>query len=151
MSKEFLIASYETKRLLILNTFLNHPKKIDPALAFAYHHRMAPILHEEIAREHYGLDPYADIYAVKADFVGEVAKYLDEQWLAEDLDSIAFSKLEDKFGGYKANRIELISSIQYLFLDHRFDDKLYEAVKKNAPLEAHGIMDAYTADDVSFE
>lgn len=151
MSKELLIATYENRRLLVLNIFLTRPNKISAALAYAYEHRLAPIFHEEIAREHYGMDPYEDIYAVKADFIRAVAKHVDEHWLATNLDDVNFSKLENAFGGYKTNRMELVFAIRYMRLDGRFDDELYKAIVANAPVEARSIMDAYEADDVNFE
>lgn len=151
MSKDLLIAAYENKRLLILSTFLNHPGKVPPALAYAHDKRIAPIFHENIARECYGMDPYAEIYAVKARFVEEVSKHIDKLWLAKNLKNVGFQDLETSFGGYKANRMELVHAIRYMYLDDRFDDELYSAIKVGAPLEAHGIMDGYTPDDVEFK
>lgn len=147
MSDALLIAAYENRRLLVLNTFLNHPNKIPPALAFAYEHRLAPLFHEEI-REHYGTDPYEDIYAVRRDFITDVSEWLDQRWLDKDYEGVKFSKLENAFGGYKANRMELVFSLKYMRLDRRFDDELFKAVMKDAPVEAQGVMQTYEPKDV---
>lgn len=51
------------------------------------------------------------MYSVKEDFITEVMRYVDERWLAKDFDALGFYNLEDKFGGYKTNRIELIHAL----------------------------------------
>lgn len=135
----------------MLTTFLQHPNKVHKALAYAYEKRMAPIFHEEIARETYDLDPYAEIYAIDADFVRKVSKFIDDHWLAKTLNAVQFNKLEDAFGGYKANRMELAFAIRYMQLDGRFDTTLYQAILKDAPVEAHSILDDYTTNDVDLE
>lgn len=151
MSKELLIATYETKRMLVLTSFVNSPRLILPALAYAYEKRLAPILHEEIAREKYGLDPFDEIYPVKAEFMHRLLKDVDEKWLAKDFASLAFNEIEDRFGGYKVNRLEIAHTLRYAFLSGSFEDDVWTAIKKNAPSEAYSINRKFEPEDISFE
>lgn len=151
ISKALLIAAYETKRMLVLTTFANNPKLVLPALAYAYDCRLAPIFHEGVAREMHGVDPFEDVYPVKREFMTSVAKFVDDRWIASDFDGIAFTKIEDEFGGYKMNRLEIASTLRYAFLSSRFDETVYAAIKKSAPSEAFRITSRYGPEDVSFE
>src|SRR5690606_22693060 len=121
------------------------------AHAFAVQNRLAPIFHENILRETYGEDPFEEVYAVKADFITEVLKYVDERWLAEDFDALGFCNLEGKFGGYKTNRVELIHSLEYMRIDGRFDDKVWAAIEANAPAEANSLDSTFSPKNVYFD
>ncbi len=145
-----LVAVYETKRQNFLTAFVQNPDKFDPALAYAYEKRLAPVFHEDVVRETYGTDPFADVYAVKADFANEVLKYIDQCSLAKDFKSIEFSNLEDKFGGYKANRMELIHIVEYARISRRFDDQVYAAIESNAPMEANQLDATFSPGNVYF-
>lgn len=147
MDQDALIALYENKRLLVLNTFITHPQQVESALAFAYYHRLAPIFHEDIARETYERDPYAEIYAVKADFMNAVTKYIDGHWLGKTLDHVEFYELEGHFGGRDA-RIALIHTIEYARIGRRFDDEVYAAIQRNAPMEANNLESKFEPKDV---
>ncbi|WP_441460169.1 hypothetical protein [Burkholderia thailandensis] len=145
-----LIALYELKRQSFLIGYIQNPKHFADALAFAYFNRLAPIFHEDIMREYYGSDPFAEVYAVKADFMNEVLKYVDECEHQGDFTAIEFYNLEDKFGGYKANRIELIHTLEYARIDGRFSEKVWNAIEHNAPSEANRLEQAFSPKDVSF-
>lgn len=148
--KQHLIALYEVKRQAFLNSYLQNRERFSDALAFAYHHRIAPAFHENIARERYGGDPFDEVYAVKRDFIEEVTRYVDDCALADDFEAIGFYKLEDKFGGYKANRIELIYALEYARIDGRFDEKVWKAIEANAPMEANRLRSKFSPEDVEF-
>lgn len=141
---------YEIKRQNFLIGYIQSPSNFNPALAYAYEHRLAPIFHEEIAREGYGEDLFANVYRVPADFMNEVLKYIDECDLNDKLSEIQFGKLEDKFGGYKANRMELIRTIEYAKIDGRFGEKVYQAIEEDAPVEGKNFSDSFEPKDVHF-
>lgn len=145
-----LIALYEIKRQGFLLGYIQNPDRFGDALAFAYYHRIAPVLHEDIARETYDGDPFEDIYAVKRDFILEVLKYIDERDLAGDHDALGFYKLEEQFGGYKTNRMELIHALEYIRIEGRFDDKVWAAIESNAPAEANSLEAKFSPQDVDF-
>lgn len=143
-------ALYEIKRQSFLIGYIQNPDRFDAALAYAYEHRIAPVFHEQIAREQYEEDLFADAYAVSADFMDEVYAYMDECDLNNQLHELEFYKLEDRFGGYKRNRIELIRTIEYARISGRFSDNVYKAIEKNAPVEANHLDDKFEPKDVFF-
>lgn len=145
-----LIALYETKRQAFLFAYIQMPERFSAALAYAYFHRVAPIFHENIARETYDVDPFDEIYTVQSEFVEAVVKYVDEEWRANNLKDVAFNVLEDKFGGYKANRMELIYALEYVRIDGRFDDAVWKAIESNAPIEANPLSNKFSPEDVYF-
>lgn len=145
-----LIALYELKRQSFLIGYIQNPENFDSALAFAYYNRLAPIFHEDSARENYEIDPFAEAYSVKADFIDEVLKYVDDREHEGDLTAIEFYNLEDKFGGYKANRIELIYALEYARIDGRFNDAVWAAIERNAPAEANNLQKEFSPKDVHF-
>lgn len=147
----YLVALYETKRQAFLLGYMQHPDKFDDAHAFAVQKRMAPIFHEGIMRETYDRDPFADVYSIREEFVTEVLNYVDKQWQAEDWESLAFNNLEEKFGGYKTNRMELVYILEYSRIARRFDENLWRAIEANAPTEASPLDSSFSPQDVSFD
>lgn len=145
-----LVALYELKRQSFLNGYIQSPGNFSSALAYAYHHRVAPILHEIDDREVYGDDPFAEVYAVKASFVGEVFKYVDECQIANKFPEIGFYKLEERFGGYKVFRYELKRVLEYLRISGKFDDRVWKAIESNSPAEANSLSDKFSPEDVCF-
>lgn len=145
-----LIALYELKRQTFLLGYIQNPGAFSDALAFAYYHRVAPIYHEQIARESYDSDPFEDVYKVKAEFIDEVTEYIDERVRADDYEAVGFYNLEEKFGGYKTNRMLLIYALEYTRIDERFDAKVWAAVEANAPTEANPLKATFTPKDVYF-
>jgi len=145
-----LIAIYELKRQAFLLGYIQNREHFSDALAFAYYHRVAPIFHEAIMKETYAEDPFDDVYAVKKEFVSDVLKYVDEQSLAGNLQAIEFYKLEDRFGGYKTNRIELIRALEYARIDRRFDEKVWAAIESNAPAEANSLEATFSPSEIHF-
>lgn len=151
MNETLLAALYETKRQNFLIGFVNNPERFDAALAFAYYHRIAPIFHENDLRETEGGDPFDSVYSVKRQFVMDVANDVDKNWLDGTLENVQFNKLEDRFGGYKANRMEILFVLEYCRIAGRFDDALFAAVAAEAPLEASTIDATFTPEDVFFD
>lgn len=145
-----LVALYEIKRQSFLLGYIQTPDRFDNALAYAYYHRVAPVFHENIARETYGSDPFDEIYAVKRDFALEVLNYVDERSLAGDLKAIEFNSLENKFGGYKVNRMELVNILEYARINRRFDSAVWAAIESRAPMEANPLESKFTPEDVDF-
>jgi hypothetical protein len=143
-------ALYELKRQNLLMGYLQHPEKIDDALAYAYTHRLAPVFHEQTMRDSHGGDPFEAAYAVPADFMNELFKFMDECSINGNLADLEFYKLEEKFGGYKKNRIELIYAIEYARISHRFGDDVYAAIESNAPAEANSIDSNFDPSNVFF-
>jgi hypothetical protein len=150
MSDDLITALYETKRQNFLIGFIQNPSNFNPALAYAYYHRMAPVFHEDTVREIYESDPFEKAYWIKADFINEVLKYVDELDLANNHEDLKFSKLEDHFGGYKANRMELRCIIEYARIEGRFTDDFYEAISDMAPVEAKHYAKTFEPKDVHF-
>ena len=143
---DLLSAIYETKRQSFLLGYIQYPEKFDDALAYAYYHRLSPTLHASSDKQ----DPFEEVYDVSSEFISEVLKYVDEKWLARDLDSMGFYDLEEKFGGYKTNRMELKFALEYMRIDRRFDESVWEAIEENAPMEANSLMSSFSPDNVSF-
>ena len=56
--------------------------------------------------------------------------------------------MEDKFGGYKANRMEIAHGLRYAYLSDAFDREVYSAILEEAPMEAHGITRKFSPDDI---
>lgn len=81
---------------------------------------------------------FKEYFIVSADFVNQVLVYLDELWLANN--SPTFYELESHFGG-KDKRSALLGICRYLYLDGRFDDKLWDALltQMKHPTEARFI------------
>ncbi|MDT4832960.1 hypothetical protein FQZ97_665380 [compost metagenome] len=150
MADQLLTALYETKRQNFLIGFIQNPERFDSALAFAYYRRLAPVFHEDVIREIYESDPFADVYWVKAEFINEVLDHLDELDREGKYDELKFSNLEDKFGGYKANRMELRYIIEYARINNRFSDEMYDAISEMAPVEAKNYAKTFTPEDVNF-
>ena len=145
-----LTALYELKRQGFLLGYVQNRDRFNDAHAFAYYHRVAPVFHEDIARETHGGDPFESVYSVKRDFVLEVLKYVDGLDQARDYESLAFYKLEDKFGGYKTNRMELIYTLEYARIAGRFDEKFWDAIQADAPAEANQLDAEFSPRDVYF-
>jgi hypothetical protein len=145
-----LVALYELKRQSFLIGYIQNPDRFSDALAFAYNHRLAPIFHEDIARETYDGDPFDKIYAVKREFITALIKYVDDRALAGDLKAVEFYKLEDKFGGYKAHRMELRFALEYARIEGRFDDAVWAAIESNAPAEANSLDAEFSPEDIHF-
>lgn len=145
-----LVALYELKRQSFLIGYIQNPDHFSDALAFAYYHRLSPIFHEDIVRETYDSDPFEDAYAVKASFIDSVTQYVDECWRTNNLKAIEFYTLEEKFGGYKAKRIELLYTLEYARIDGRFDDTVWTAIESNAPIEASSVAATFSPKDVHF-
>lgn len=146
-----LVALYELKRQSFLIGYIQKPDRFEDALAYAYYHRVAPIFHEELVREKHGSDPFAEAYAVEASFVDEVTKYVDDCWAANKLTEIGFYNLENRFGGYKTNRVELIRALEYTRIAGRFDDTVWQAIESNAPVEAKPLAATFAPKDVYFD
>ena len=143
-----LIALYEIKRQTFLLGYVQNPNLFSPALAYAYYHRMVPIFHEAIARD--DVDPFDGIYSVKADFIEQVTRYIDERDLAGDLQAVEFYKLETRFCGHHVNRADLIRSLEYTRIDGRFGSDVWAAVESNAPTEASSLRSTFSPRDVHF-
>ena len=91
-----------------------------------------------------------EVYAVKASFVDEVTKYVEECRIANKFPEIGFYKLEEKFGGYKVSRSELKRALEYARIDGRFDDNVWKAIESDAPAEANSLSDKFSPEDVRF-
>ena len=150
MADNLTIALYETKRQNLLTSFIQNPDRFSKSLAYAYEKRLEPIFNEQIQRETNEADPFADVYAVKGDFIEELLKHIDELDLANKHNELGFYTLEDKFGGYKANRMELIAALEYMRIDGRFNDDVYAAIEADAPVEAKPIAKTFGPDEVYF-
>ena len=132
----YIKAVYETKREQLMLGWLNPNTReyIDDAYAYAYSQRMFPFFHEE---EKHETDPFADVYDIKRNFIDEVTEYLDEFDRMDESNperqNLNFASMEDKFGGYRNKRVELIVVLRYCFLSDRFMPTLYETILKNSP------------------
>jgi len=145
-----LAALYEVKRQSFLIGFIQNPDHFNPALAFAYFNRVAPIFNEYLDREAHGFDPFDAVYAVKADFVESVTKFVDKHWLAKNFSAIGFYDLEANFGGHHTNRVELIKVLEYARIAGGFDEATWKAIEANAPIEATDLAAKFSPSDVYF-
>ncbi len=145
-----LIALYETKRQNFLTAFIQNPDRFSKSLAYAYEKRLDPIFNEQIQRETYEADPFADVYAVKGDFIEELLKHIDTLDSAGKHDELGFYTLEGKFGGNRASRMEIAAAIEYMRIDGRFNAKVYMAIESDAPMEVNPIASTFGPNDVYF-
>jgi hypothetical protein len=146
-----IVALYEVKRQSLLLGYLQNRSHFQDALAFAYFNRLAPVLHENIARETYKADPFEEVYAVKASFISDVLKHVAERVAANDLEAIEFYNLEGEFGGHQENRVELIHTLEYARISGRFNDSVWAAIESNAPSEANSLDAAFSPDEIYFD
>jgi hypothetical protein len=144
-----IVALYELKRQGFLLGYLQNPDRFSNSLAFAYYNRIEPIFHENIERETYDEDPFSDVYAVKGVFMRKVFSFIEENQRAGKLDKIGFYDLENEFGS-RENRVEIIHTLEYARIDGRFNDDVWGAVVKNAPIEANDLDDSFGPNDVEF-
>lgn len=149
MDKQIL-ALYEMKRQSFLIGFIQSPRHFSESLAYAYYHRLAPLFHHPVDSDKFSVDPFADIYSVDKDFMLRVVQFVDECAAKGDFKSVGFVQLEEKFGGYKANRIELVRTLEYARIDRRFEPEVWTAIQTNAPIEANNLASKFTPDDVFF-
>jgi len=152
MDREILIALFEARRLAYLTAFVQLPKNTNPALAYAYEHRIYPLFHKNVEKESYGealerYDPFDSIYPANREFVEALTNRVDELWRAKNWTELGFYKLEDEF----KDRMKIFHVLRYSFLADRFDTKTYEAIEADAPVEAHGIMEPYSSEEVELE
>lgn len=141
-------ALYEIRRQVFLNGYLQNPNNYDDSLAYAYYNRIAPVLNMEGSRnEAYVFD---EACFVKSDFAKQVLDYLDDKWLKKEWSDVTFYKLEDLFGGYHSNRVELIYILAYARIQNLFDNALWDAVESDAPTEAKPITSKFSPQEVTF-
>ena len=136
MSDTQLIAAYETYRLQLLSQFVGNPDLVAAPLAFAYENRICPVYHHELQIEIHGKYCFEDVFrgARSREFLNELFRYIDDLSRRKNFDEISFTKLEDKFGGYKANRMEIAHGLRYAYLSDAFDREVYSAILEESPM-----------------
>jgi hypothetical protein len=141
--ESILKAIYETKRqgLILAKKNPATANAIDDATAYAYKNRMKPLFGSDTEN-----DPFESVYEIKTELTDAVTKHIDSVWDKGPIPS--FRELEDKFGGYRTNRSELISILRYTFLSDRFDDKTYKTILADAPIEAQGINRPFSDNEI---
>lgn len=145
-----LAALYEIYRHQVLSGYASNPSLYDPGLVYAAMHRMAPLFHQSDLKEGYGLDPFSSVYQISEGFIDEVTQYMDDHWRSGTLKELEFSKLEDRFGGYRTNRMKLKHVCNYTRLSGRFDENVWINVERNAPIECKPIASSFTPEDIQF-
>ena len=142
-----VIRLYEIQRQAYLIAFKQSPDDFSQARAYAYQHRVAPIFDQAALLELHQGDPFEDAYAASSDFANRVTRRVDELWRGEKWAELAFSRLEDEFGGYKAQRMELAAVLGYARLHGLYDDAVWSAIGHYAPIEAT-LPTSFSKDDV---
>jgi len=87
--------------------------------------------------------PFSDSFRVGKEHIEELAGYLDDSWLKEEV--VSFYSLEERYEvSHSQNnwdRTRLIDACRYMFLRDMFDDKFWEGLLKPGeyPIEARSI------------
>ena len=58
--------------------------------------------------------------------------------------------IEEKFGGYKVNRVELSFALDLIRIDGRFGNEVWDAVEGNAPAKANSLVATFSPQNVDF-
>jgi len=112
---------------------------LSDAYVYAWHEGVYPLFHESIQLQ----TPFAEQFAVPRNRVNELAEFLDDRWLNKSMPT--FYKLEDHYdvrGGRGFwDRMKLIRTCRYMFLNEMFDQEFWEALLKGSdhPSEAKSI------------
>lgn len=116
---------------------------LDKAYAYAWDRGVYPLFHDG-AHLH---QPFAAHFTVSKDMTHELAKYLDDRDLANEVPS--FYELESYYdvrsGRTDWDRMGLITTCRYMFLDGRFGEKFWGALLRGSdhPAEAKSITDSF--------
>jgi hypothetical protein len=117
------------------------------AYVFAWDRGVYPLFHEG-AHLH---QPFSSQFRVLKEMVNELAKYLDDRWLAKEVPS--FYELEDYYdirsGRTAWDRGNLIAGCRYMFLNDMFDSKFWSTLLAGSdhPTEAKSIRRKFNVDD----
>lgn len=116
------------------------------AYIYAWDSGVYPLFHDG-AHLH---QPFASHFPVTKDMVHELAKYLDDRDLANEVPS--FYELEDYYDVRSSrtiwDRMSLITACRYMFLDHKFDEKFWGTLLRGSdhPAEAKSINSDFNAE-----
>ncbi|BFM21124.1 hypothetical protein [Gilvimarinus japonicus] len=136
--KQLLMALYENRKQFLTVNFRIHGDKcgVGQSYMYAISHDLYPFFSQEYSLEGDNQDPYSECYKISPDEIGEILKYIDDEWLEGRLHT--FYDLEQHFGS-RFDRWTLICVLRYCYLDGRFDDSLWEKLVEWAPSEAKSI------------
>lgn len=151
--RKMLIFQYEARRSWIIARAKEDLENQDKALVFAYKERIYPVYHHSLEREIFGVDVLEDVFPRNRsrDFLNEVIAYVDSRWMAKEYTELQFNLIENKFGGHKANRLEIADVLRYAYLHHRFDVQFYASVKHRCPAEAQDVDKDLELSELEFE
>lgn len=141
---------FNLQRFLIIQAKLNAntSEQISDSEAFAWSVGLYP-LHSEskIAKD---LESYFDI---SRDTVKYIIKYVDEEWTNKNNHS--FYELESHFEQESTSsriidRIVLINTLRYCYLQRLFDDSLWDKLffNNDNPIEANSICEEFSTDEL---
>lgn len=148
-------ALFQQMRFSILSTVLDGVDKspFTDAYLFAWDRGVYPAFDE-------GADwhiPHADQFKIGEGKVDELAKFLDEKWLAKE--PITFYEVESHFDVHGTthslgtwDRYELLSVCRYLYLHSHFDDAFWDTLLTNGdcPSEAFSIRSPMDRQSIYF-
>ncbi|TGM58570.1 hypothetical protein [Leptospira adleri] len=126
-----LKALYYQKKLMVTQFYKLNPENSGLSVSYVYaiSHDCYPTFHSD-----QDSDLYNQFYEINKETISKYLNYIDERWLAKDY--ITFYELESHFGG-KENRIQLMTTLRYCFLDNRFSHPTFwETLHSAAPIEA---------------
>ena len=141
-----LKAVYELKRQELLFAKFDRPtsKVIPDAVAFAYKHRLCPILHVSHNPDLGQENPFEDAYQISRQFAKTALDYCDEKW--KNNRAVTFYELEEFFHG---NRHEIHTVLRYAALSGRFDYYFFRQLESDGPVEARGLNAPFKPAEIS--
>ena len=139
--KKLMYNNYKRQMMIIYFQSIDF-NIVSDSLFYALSHDVYPFFHENEE-----VEVYADCFCVKKEFVSAVIKHIDEKVLTKDLNKLDFYSLEEKFGGYKQYRSELIHILRYCYLARRFNADVWNKIISDAPAEVGFVTSNFDASD----
>ncbi len=136
---------YESRRMAILSAFLNHPKNVHKAYAFAWYHRLSPVL----------IAPYDeafnDEHCVTAATVDRVLFLVEKLTAAKQWDSLTLEKISKRLGFQSTEVPELV--LDFLALADKIDKTALSALQEPSDvgytLSTFSAFEDFTPEDIS--
>lgn len=136
---------YESQRMAILSAFLNHPKNVDKAYAFAWYHRLSPVL----------IAPYDEVFndehCVTAATVDRVLFLVEKLVAAKQWDSLTLEKISKRLGFQRTEVPELV--LDFLALAGKIDKTALSVLQEPSgtgyAFPTYSAAEDFTPEDIS--
>ena len=126
-----LFSNYKKQLFLIYQA---NPEILSKSFLYAISNDIYPLFNESK-----DIQLYESLFKTDKNMVTTIIRFIDEMWLNKEY--ITFYKLEEKFG--RGKRYEIYNILRYCFLDGRFDENLFNDIKKEAPAECKNFDKAF--------